>query len=103
MQTVERCWFDVKHTRHEGIWAALAGMGREMAEKKVRPLRVVKAEANDQPYDGVITYKIEVEVIPGKPDRPFYQWWFEKQKTFDQGFADAAPNAVWREGRFIAA
>lgn len=90
MQTLERCWFDVKDTRKEGIWSALAGLGKEMAEKQVRPLNVIKAEANDQPYDGVITYCMEIEVIPGKPDRPFWQWWFETRKSFDRGFAPAA-------------
>ncbi len=90
MQTLERCWFDDRLGVHEGIWSALAGLGREMADTKVRPLKVIKAESNDCPYDGVIAYHIQIEVAPGKPDRPFWQWWFEQKQSFDHGFKAAA-------------
>jgi hypothetical protein len=84
---LERSWFDDVHTPNAGIWSALSGLGKDMSEKGLAPLRVVEAQQNHQPYDGVTTYCIKVECEPGKADEPFWKWWFANDVQFDKGFA----------------
>lgn len=87
---VERSWFDRDGDLNKGIWSAMAGIGKELKDKGLRPVNVADAQENRQPYEGVTTYCLKIEGEKGKSDVPFWAWFLERNMKFATGFAAAA-------------